>query len=280
MNPSKTRSLKSVEAVIADIGPSARHKELLSRGINPGQISKAVAQGRIVRLARGHYALPGATARDEFLARHQATLTCLSAAVDLGLWLLVEPNKPHVAVAHGRPVPGCVVHKMPGRPTLLNVLKHCVKCSTELEALIVLESAVVKRECSIKTLRELFPGRKDCAGRAIVDMIDPQSMAITETAARYHLHHAGYNVQGQAHLRDVGHMDLLVEGVLAVETDGEKYHNTPKGWAEDLRRDAMYVINGVWRLRLPASMVLYHPETMLNWVRQALDAIGYAPGSS
>ena len=265
--------------MLAERGSSIRRVELLNRGISPGQISKAVAQGSIVRVARGHYALPGATARDVFLARHQATLTCLSVAAELGLWCLVEPGKPHVAVAHGRAVPGCVVHKMSGRPTLRDVLKHCVRCGTELEALIVLESAVVQHKCSINTLRELFAGRKESAGRAIVAMIDPQSMAITETAARYHLRNAGYNVQGQAHLKDVGHMDLLVDGILAVETDGEKYHNTASGWAEDLRRDSMYVRNGVWRLRVPASLVLYHPETLLSWVRQALAAIRSAPGS-
>ncbi|RAN77950.1 hypothetical protein B5P43_18105 [Bacillus sp. SRB_336] len=104
-------------------------------------------------------------------------------------------------------------------------------------------------------------------------MIDPQSQSIVEPVARYYLKSVGYNVQGQAAVRGVGHLDLLVEGVLGVETDGEQYHNTPKGWAEDLRRDNLLVIEGIWKLRIPAAVVLYNPELMLHWVRQALDRI-------
>lgn len=58
-----------------------------------------------------------------------------------------------------------------------------------------------------------------------------------------------------------------------MEADGEKYHNDPKAWKEDLRRDTAYVLNGVWRLRIPATVVMYQPEVMLRWVEQALARI-------
>ena len=61
--------------------------------------------------------------------------------------------------------------------------------------------------------------------------------------------------------------------MLGVETDGEKYHNTPQGWAEDLRRDNLLVIGGVWKLLIPAKVVLWNPELMLFWVKQALERI-------
>lgn len=273
MDRSKGPKKLPVEEVIAGFGTAVRQHELLKAGVSARQINRALEDGRIVRIARGHYALPDVNARDIFLARHQANLSCLSKVSELGLWLLREPSVPHVAAAHGRPVPGCVVHRMVGRQTLLQMLKQCVKCGTELESLIIVESAVVKGKCSIGSLRGAFAGREDTAGRALIDMIDPQSMSISETCGRYHLRRAGYNVQGQAYIKDAGHLDLLVEGVLGMELDGRKFHDTADGWEEDLRRDTMYVVNGVWRLRIPAAVVLYHPELMLQWVRQALDAI-------
>ncbi|WP_425863735.1 hypothetical protein [Arthrobacter sp. TWP1-1] len=53
---------------------------------------------------------------------------------------------------------------------------------------------MVKKKCSINSLRKSFNARTESAGRAIVEMIDPQSMSIAETCGRYHLRQAGYNV--------------------------------------------------------------------------------------
>ncbi len=275
MNPTNVR----VETVLSRLGGMARQRELVAAGISTRQLRSAVAGGRVLHVARGHYGLPGVEGRDIFLAGRQARRTCLSKAGELGLWLLQEPGQMHVAAAHGRPITGCVVHKVAGEPTLMEVLRHCVQCGTELEGLIVLESAVVQKLCTIDELRAEFSRRKDKAARAVVGMIDPQSMSITETAGRYHLRRAGYNVQGQAYVRDAGHLDLLVDGILGIEADGKRYHDTGPGWEEDLRKDTMYVLRGVWRLRISAQVVLYHPDIMLKWVSEALQMIRSAPRS-
>jgi len=267
----------AVQAAISQFGTFARQRELLALGISTRQIRAAVEAGAVVQMARGHYGLPGVGGQDIYLARHQAQRTCLSKVRELGLWQLQEPEKVHVAAAHGRPIPGCVVHKLPAGQTLLGILRQCVACGTELEGLITLESAVVAKMCTIIDLQVEFARRGDKSARAIVEMIDPQSMAITETAGRYHLRMAGHNVQGQAYVRDAGHLDLLVDGVLGVEIDGRQFHDSENGWREDLRRDTMYVLRGVWRLRIPAEVVLYHPEIMLKWVSQALAMICSAP---
>ncbi|ALE05141.1 hypothetical protein AL755_06015 [Arthrobacter sp. ERGS1:01] len=273
MGTSKSTQKFRAEAVIAGLGKAVRQRDLLKLGVSTRQIRLALDDGRIVRVARGYYALPGVEALEIYLARNQARLSCMSKVAELGLWLLNEPAAPHVAAAHGHPIPGCVVHRVMGGQTLLDLLRQCVKCGTELEALVIVESAVVKGKCSIGSLREAFTGREDAAGRAILDLIDPQSMSIAETCGRYHLRKAGYNVQGQAYVKDAGHLDLLVEGVLGVELDGREFHDTASGWEEDLRRDTMFVVNGVWRLRIPAAVALYKPELMLAWVSQALAAI-------
>ncbi len=267
---------KSVETVLTLLGKTAPRKALLDRGVTAWALQQAVASGSVSRSGRGVYSLPGADAFDMHLAQSLATLDCLSRAERMKLWVLHSPSQPHVATSHGRAVAGCVVHRVRGRATFWDCLRHCLQCSSDMEALCILESAVVLKKCTMAQYRRVFTKRKDARARRIVDMIDMQSMSIAETCGRYQLRNAGYTVQVQAYVKNAGHLDLLVDGVLGIEVDGQKYHNTPEGWVEDLRRDTMYVLNGVWRLRIPAAIVLYRPEIMLQWVEQALATIASA----
>ena len=270
MSPRISAPKTSIATILAGLGNTARRKTLLARGATDWQLRQAVDSGAVTLLAPGLYALPGISAMDAHLALNQATPTCLSRAHDLGLWVLQPPGQPHVATAHGRAVPGCVVHRVQGPPTLWDVLRQCVQCGSELVALCVVESAVVQKKCTITELRRVFTRVKDARARGIIDMVDPQSMSIAETCARYHLRRAGYNVQCQAKVPGVGHLDALIDGVLGLEIDGAKYHNTAQAWEEDLRRNNVLTVRGIPTLRIKASIALYHPEVLLDWVRQAL----------
>lgn len=258
---------------MARLGKVARRKDLLARGCTDWGLACAVKAGRIVPAGRGYFALPGAEPLDIRLAHHQARRTCFTKAEQLGLWVIKAPVQPHVAAAHGRPIPGCVVHRVSGPQTLMDILRQCIRCGTEIEALTVVESAVVLKHCTIPQLRAEFSARADARARAIIGQIDPQSMSIVETIARYHLRREGYNVQSQYYQQGVGHLDLLVDGLLGLETDGARYHNTPDGWSADLIRDNMLVMKGLWHLRIPAYIVLERPDLMLEWVRVAMERI-------
>lgn len=268
--------MKSVEDVLASLGRTGRRKILLARGLTDWQLKQALAAGTVSQIARGVYALPDATALDVHLAENQASLDCYSRAEALGLWVLHPPAIPHVATAHGRAVIGCVVHRVKGRLTFWDFLRHCVQCGSDIEALCVVESAVVLKKCTISQLRRVFTRNKDGRMRRIIDLIDPQSMSIAETCGRYHLRQAGFNVQGQAAIAGMGHLDALVDGVLGLEIDGEKYHNDPQAWSEDLRRGNVLTVKGIPTLHIKASTAMYFPDVMLDWVRQALATIAAA----
>ncbi len=260
-------------AEIERLGKVARRKDLLSRGCTEWQLKQAEDAGAVRKVGRGYYALPGADPLDVRLAQHQARRTCFSKAAQIGLWVIEEPKITHVAAAHGRPVPGCVVHRVSGPQTLIDILRQCVHCGSEMEALAVLESAVVLKQCTIPQLRAAFSGRKDAKARAIIDMIDPQSMSIIETMARYYLRQEGYNVQCQYRVKGMGDVDMLIEGLLGLETDGANFHDTQDGWVKDMVRNNMMLIEGLPCLRVTGTMVLHRPELMLDWVRQALATI-------
>lgn len=264
---------RSVVTEISRFGKLARRKDLMLRGCTSWDIVVAEQQGLIRKVARGYYALPGVEPLDVFFAQHQAQRACFSKATQLGLWVLERPTIPHAASASGHPIPGCVVHRVSGELTLMDVLQQCVHCGTQAEALVVLESAVVLNECTIPELRAAFTGNSGTKGRAIIEMIDPQSMSIIETLARYYLRHEGYNVVSQYYVNKVGHVDLLIEGLLGLETDGAAYHDNPSAWANDLVRNNMLMIEGLPCLRISAQLLFERPDLMLEWVRQALATV-------
>lgn len=267
----------SVVVEIKRFGKVARRRDLLAAGCTPKAIEQALALGQVRKVARGHYALPWAEPQDVILARHQARPACFTMARQMKLWVIKDPPVPHVATASGRPIPGFVVHRISGVPTLMDILRQCVACGTEVEALTVFESAVVNHHCTIPELRIEFSRRTDARARAIIELLDPQSMSILETVARYYLRKEGYNVQGQYFQKDVGRLDLLVEGLLGIETDGRQYHDNYTGWENDLYRDNFLTINGLWHLRIPSHVVLHRPDIMIDWVRLALARITAKP---
>lgn len=278
MSPMNARSgfpSQAIESYVAAVGAAVRRSQLVERGYSDWHIRAALSAGAIRRVSRGIYATADSTAFDEHLALNQAVLTCFGRAKQEGLWVLHTQDVPHVGTAHGRPVPGCVAHRYKGKLNLRQILRHCAQCGTEVEILCVLESAVVLGKCSLAQLRKLFSRRNDGHVRKIIDSIDPQSMSIAETCARYHLKRAGFNVQGQAHIRGMGHLDALVEGRLGLEIDGKEFHNNEDAWKEDLRRGNILVVANVPTLRFRAAVAMYYPEEMLQWVRKALDTLAY-----
>ncbi|MBG0738314.1 hypothetical protein IV500_02560 [Paeniglutamicibacter antarcticus] len=265
--------MKNVEAVLAALGNAACRRDIISAGISQHALLTAVRAGAIHAVARGVYALPAATGMELHLAKNHVVPGCISAAVALGLWTISVPAQPHVAAAHGRKVVGCVVHRHAGPLTVTDIVGQCVRCLPEVEALVVMESAVVLRKCSLGQLRLAFEGRGASTARRIMDTLDPQSMSAVETSARYWLRRAGYNVQAQYAVRGMGHLDLMIDGVLGIEIESEQYHNNAAAFAEDLRRGNVLVIRGIPTLRIGGSIALWKPELMLKSVAQALETI-------
>ncbi|MFI5086525.1 MAG: hypothetical protein ACHP7K_11415, partial [Actinomycetales bacterium] len=109
-------------------GGAARQHELLRQGASARQLNAAMALGLIHRPARGVYCVPGTDPLAVHLATHCAVPACISAARSRGLWTASSPGLPHVSTAHGRPVPGCVVHRHTGPLTLPDIIRQCVAC--------------------------------------------------------------------------------------------------------------------------------------------------------
>lgn len=107
------------------------------------------------------YSLPDADPLLIHAGSHYAVPGCVAVALAAGLWVVREPENPHLAARHGRPIPGCVVHRSSTPPTPLEVVCQALRCLPPLKALIIAESAVKEELVRLSALRERFPAARE-----------------------------------------------------------------------------------------------------------------------
>ncbi|MFJ6079174.1 type IV toxin-antitoxin system AbiEi family antitoxin domain-containing protein [Pseudarthrobacter sp. NPDC092419] len=262
--------MQTITETLAAVGGVASSASLRLAGVPRRSIEACVLDGSVQRIARGVYALPDADPLLIHAGRHHAVPGCVTAAGAAGLWVVRLPPKPHLAARHGRPVPGCVVHRCDIPLTPLDIVCQSLRCLPPLEALVIAESAVKKRLIQLSALRERFPAPREKAILCLVARIRPQSGSIIETIARYLLEEAGLTVELQVNIPGMGHLDLLVDGLVGIETDGYAHHSGRAAYREDRRRWNVTVIRGVPTLRVTFEMLLNEPGEFVLMVRQAL----------
>lgn len=110
--------------------------------------------------------------------------------------------------------------------------------------------------------------------RRICEQINPHSESIIETVARYRLRQAGFQVQAQIRIHNVGRLDLFVDGVLGIEVDGAAFHSTRDAHREDRRRWNLLTRGAVPVLRVTYEMVVHEPKYFISLVQDTLANIG------
>ena len=262
--------MRTVTHALAAMGGVAGASSLTQAGVSRRTIEAAVYEGTVRRVARGVYAVPDADPLLIHAGRHHAVPGCVTAAVAAGLWVIKNPEEPHLAARHGRPVSGCVVHRSQIPLTAPDMVCQALRCLPPLEGLTIAESAVKKGLVQLPELRERFPAAREKSVRELVARIRPQSASIIETMARYLLEEAGLTVELQVNIPGMGHLDLLVDGLLGVEADGYAHHSNRAAYREDRRRWNVTVVRGVPTLRVTFEMLLGEPQEFVKMVRLAL----------
>jgi hypothetical protein len=262
--------MQTVTDVLAGLGGVASINSLRQAGVSRRLIEASLLDASIQRVARGVYALPGAEPWLVHAGRHHAVRGCVTAAFAAGLWVVKRPDKPHLAARHGRPIEGCVVHRSNVPLTHLDIVCQSLRCLPPLEGLTIAESAVKQGLVQLSDLRARFPAAREKALLLLVARIRPQSGSIIETMARYLLEEAGLTVELQVKVPGMGHLDLLVDGLLGIETDGYAHHSSRQAYREDRRRWNVTVVRGVPTLRVTFEMLLREPGEFVRMVHQAL----------
>lgn len=268
--------MRTISEALAALGGVAGTRTLLLAGVSRRCLEAGLSDGCVQRIARGVFALPDADPVLVHAARHHAAPGCVTAAVASGLWVIKVPDRPHLAARHGRPIAGCVVHRSDLPLTPLDVVCQSLRCLPPLEGLTIAESAVKKGQIQLAELRARFPAAREKALLNLVGRIRPQSGSIIETIARYLLEEAGLTVELQVHIPGMGHLDLLVDGLLGIEADGYAHHSSRQAYREDRRRWNVTVIRGVPTLRVTFEMLVRDPAEFVGIVRKALAMYGTA----
>ena len=268
--------MDNLNKVLSTYDGVARAKHLAAAGISDFQLKSALASGAVSRVARGVYAVPDANAQLIAIRSLPAEPACVTAAQYRGLWILEPPPQPHIAVPHSRHYPGFVCHRSSAPPTLLDTVVQSLRCLPELDGLVIAESAVVVKGVTLAELRQRLTGRNDARERRTVSRIVPQSQSIIECMARYWLRRAGFHVESQVNIPGMGHLDLMVDGRLGIETDGASFHMDRTSFEEDRRRWNVTTRLGIPTLVVSYQLLLNRPDEFIAMVRGALNRLSAA----
>lgn len=153
-------------------------------------------------------------------------MSARTATVGAGLHYRARPGT-HVAALP----PGATVHWRPppsdiGRSrevSAAQALLQATRCLSPLDWLASVESALHLGnldEHGLEWLRASIPDRL----RSTVRRLDRGAGSGLETFSRERIRDAGHVVETQVWIPGVGRLDLLVDGLVGVEADGEKWH--------------------------------------------------------
>lgn len=256
--------------------------ELREAGLGRARVAAGLRDGSLVRLRRGVYASDGACDAIRQAAEHGGSLSCVSAARHLGLWVCGEPEEVHVWLrGHGRAYAhddcACIAHWDDGKttdafglPSVPRVLRQILRCAGVEDFFVALESARRQRLISGHGLAWLR-SHTNAAGRDAIAFSRSDADSGLESLLRWRLRPLGLALRTQVRLTSVGVVDFLIGERLIVEVDGVANHDGDSQRHKDLVRDANAAAWGFVTLRFDCAMVVHDWATVELAILGALD---------
>jgi very-short-patch-repair endonuclease len=273
--------------VLARLGHTAAARDLV--GVSGRRrVQAALDDGNIVRVARGHYALPTLPDPRLTAARLQGVVSHTSAARILGLDVLTRDRTPHVVVPRhrkGRPTSAAVHwidladHEIIEAVT--SPLRTVIDCARTLpfdEALAIADSALrnrLVRPAELSWAVESLRGRGRRRAQVVARAADGRAASGLESALRAtmlqgrircftpQLLIADDDFRARVDLGDPVHRVVL-------EADSFEHHGRRVDLVRDCHRYDELVVRGWLVLRFAWEHVMFEPEWVLKTVRAAL----------
>ena len=265
----------SVSSEVRRLGGVVRTATLLRLGCTRYEIAQAVSRSLVLRVARGWVALPHADPLLLLAARHNVTVSCISRAKRLGLWVL-DNDRPHVAsLPNGPPIrdPHVVVHRHrplePRHPdrledSLINTLVLVTTCVPHEEAVAIWDSALNKKLTDLHALNQLpLPAR----ARRVLRDATPLADSGLETYLRQRLGWTGVPFRMQVWL--FGHrVDLLLGERLVLQVDGG--HHVGAQRDSDNAHDALLRLRGYTVIRISYRQLIHEWPLIQDLITHAI----------
>lgn len=250
------------------------------------QIASAIEHGRLTRLRRDRYALPGVDADVAEAVRIGGRLSCLSLLAAIGVFvhrrdalhvhLVPESSrirkpasaqtKLHWRAWSGLAAPLHVTH-------LVDALTLAIRCQSPRAAIATLDSVLHHGLLTGDQLTAIFdalPARFT----PLLALVDASAESGPETFMRLILRAMGIAFETQVRIAGVGRVDFLVDGWLIIECDSREFH---EGWdqqVEDRRRDMAAARLGYLTIRPLASDIMGSDASVRDAVTQVIRVWG------
>ncbi|KQS15612.1 type IV toxin-antitoxin system AbiEi family antitoxin domain-containing protein [Frigoribacterium sp. Leaf186] len=296
--------MQQIATHVRQAGGVLHKRDLVALGATDRMLTAAVRSGHVNRPRRGWYTTfaPGD-------ARHEAVriggrLTGAALLALLGAWMwtvppltvVVAPTASRLRPRRGATVLWRADGLVPPRPLhgpashldeddehaaedamrsawavpLRTALVDAVMAAPLDEAVALLDWAVATGHFSVAGLHAAFAGAPSDV-RGIVEWVDPRCESFIESVVRVTFVRLGHHVDTQVRVgpRDRRRIDLVVDGVAAVELDGRSWHGDT--FDADRLKDLAITIRGRTALRASYEMVRDHRPLLVAAVRVVLD---------
>lgn len=257
--------MNGIDSLVADAGGLLHKRQLVALGARDRHLTWAVRRGYVRRPRRGWYTT-FATDDPRYIAvRAGGRLTGASALALLGGWQW--SSRPPITVSvpknasRFRRIRGVRVVwdsiELSGRGSNwsvspLDALKEALLEVPFEEAVSLLDWAVgsgLVEKDDVPRLASELP--RDIA--SIDEWVEENCESFLESVVRTRCRQGGHRVTVQSPLPNGQRIDMVVDGVVGVETDGFQFHRD--SFEKDRRKDLEIVLDGRWPMRLSYGMV-------------------------
>jgi very-short-patch-repair endonuclease len=273
---------------------ATRH-ELIACGVTGRALASAVKTGRLARVRRDRYALPGSDRHLIEAVRVGGLFACTSALADIGVFAFdnrvthvhleraaSRPRDPHngrlrLARSGRRDIevhwtrlidPTAATRERVG---LVDALVQSASCQDPRHTIASIDNALHQGligESEISMIFDALPTNR----QYLRGLLDARAESGQESVLRLLLQHAGLRFEVQVHIPGVGRVDFLVEGILILEADSRLAHDGWDAHVRDATRDITSGQLGYLTLRPLYEHTMHQPELVLAAIRGVLDS--------
>jgi very-short-patch-repair endonuclease len=254
------------------------------------EVDRALASGRLVRVAQGRYALPGTIvgARVE-AARANGVVSHTSAALHWGLAVKEPPGRHMITVPRGRnlstsrqgrarvfwaDLPPADVH----REAVTTPLRTVLDCATRLpieEALVIADAALRSGLVASDELiarAAVAPPQFRARVRRVAAEADSRAQSAFESLVRgYSLDVPGLRLVPQVLVAGY-HPDLYDERLrLAIECDSFEFHSARVDLVRDCERYNLFALHGETLIRFAWEHSMSRPDYVRSTLAEAVE---------
>lgn len=267
--------------VLCHLGHVATSQQLAGTGATRRAVRSAVESGLVRHVAQGVYSCAHLDKPTITALQVGGRVDCLTRLAQLGIWSGIARAGLHIRLRphhhQRRSAPGASLHwrrPIHGWAQVFEVspfdaVLQATSCLDDLDALACVESALYKGFITEDELVELIERAPDRL-RKVLGLIDRGAQSGFETFSRVGFVRAGFRVETQFYVPGAGHIDMLVNGCVGIEADGEEWHG-PERFVPDRTKDRAAERQSIRILRLARTHIFDSWPTTVETVRRMVD---------